>query len=44
MADGEHGAASKFEGTQATFTAMVDGTKQDWMAIGQHMASWRAGC
>jgi predicted HD phosphohydrolase len=41
MADGEHGAASKFEGTQATFTAMADGTKQDWTAIGQHMAPFQ---
>jgi predicted HD phosphohydrolase len=41
MADGDHGAASKFEGAQANFTAMVDATKQDWMTIGQHMAPFQ---
>jgi predicted HD phosphohydrolase len=36
MADGEHGA-----GPQAKFTAMIDGTREDWAAIGAHMAPFQ---
>src|SRR5579875_94878 len=36
MADGEHGA-----GPQAKFTAMIDGTREDWAAIGAHMGPFQ---
>ncbi len=45
MADGEHGSHGQFEGAQsgpqAKFTAMADGTREDWMAIGTHMAPFQ---
>ena len=46
MADGEHGAHGQFgndkgDGLQAKFTAMADGTLEDWRAIGTHMAPFQ---
>ena len=40
MADGEHGSHEQF-GAQAKFTAMADGTKEDWMAIASHAAPFQ---
>jgi predicted HD phosphohydrolase len=36
MADGEHGAEAR-----AKFTAMTDGTRDDWMTIAQHMGPFQ---
>ena len=36
MADGSHGT-----GALATFTQMVDGTREDWMIIGRNSAEFQ---